>query len=191
MSELQNATAPVQIGTIPNLPKVVKFALKPNVKVKIDGVEYSETTNGVPDSIAILFIAKNIMRYALFEEIEDINVAILKYKQQHDFEEIDIDATNDTDIFIYGLQDKLPIRVALFILVNLCGAVFEQSISKSVIQTFLKLTNQNVFGKFKQYAMEWLNSGQAGNFTIFEDGSYIYNDGSAVALKSKEAKQEN
>jgi hypothetical protein len=135
------------------------FPLKKNVVVKIEGVEYSKVTGGVPESIAILFIAKNVLRYELFEEIENLNDYVRKYRETKDFEPIDIDDSNDTDIFVYGLYDKIPIKTAVEILTNYCDADIKTPYSKAIIQQYLKSLNANVFGKFKQLAMEWLGNG--------------------------------
>ena len=142
------------------------FPLKKNVVVKIEGVEYSEATGGVPESIAILFIAKNVLRYELFEEIENLNDYIRKYRETKDFEPIDNDDSNDTDIFVYGLYDKIPIKTAVEILVNYCDADIKTPYSKAIIQQYLKSINTSVFGKFKQLAMEWLANGVIKNKTV-------------------------
>ena len=148
---IDNASNPIDLET--------KLPLKPNVIVKIEGVEYSESTGGVPESIAILFIAKNVLRHELFEDIENLNDYIRKYRETKDFEPIDIDDSNDTDIFVYGLYDRIPIKTAVDILVNYCDADIKTPYSKAIIQQYLKALDKNVFGKFKQLVSEWLGSG--------------------------------
>lgn len=150
-----------QVATKPTFPLYEQtiFPLKANVIVKIEGVEYSEATGGVPESIAILFIAKNVLRYELFEDIKNVNDYIRKYRENNDFEPIDIDDSNDTDIFVYGLYDRIPIKIAVDILINYCDADIKSPYSKAIIQQYLKSLNANVFEDFKYYAMQWLVNG--------------------------------
>lgn len=148
------------VGVISVPTEKTIFPLKRNVVVKIEGVEYSEATGGVPESIAILFIAKNVLRYELFEDIENLNEYIRKYRETKDFEPIDIDDSNDTDIFVYGLYDRIPIKTAVDILVNYCGADIKIPYSKAIIQQYLKALDKNVFGKFRELASEWLGNGE-------------------------------
>jgi len=163
--------------------QVETFSLKEGVSIKINGVEYT-TASGVPQGIAIKFIALNFLRYNLFEEIEDIDVHVRKFKEQHDIQPIDIEDKNDTDIFIFGNAKKLPIKVAGVILETFIGVEVVNT-SKAIIQQMLQLASNNYYGEFRQYAEEWFGNGTVHHIRVSEDGVIDWGSAEGISFIEK------
>lgn len=147
-----------------------QLPLKTGVVVIIDGVTYSEKTNGVPTDIGILFIAKNFSRYILFEEITGIEAKIEKALAETDVVVLDINNDNDTDIFIFGLVTRMPIKVVIAILKDIMGTQVDKPYSKAKTQNIILNLETGNFDLLKDYCENWLEDGTVSGKTISIEG---------------------
>jgi LEA14-like dessication related protein len=136
------------------VPDDKKIALKNKVVLKIDGVAYSES---VPQSVAIKFIAKNFSRNILFEDIGSLSEAIKSYLTKFDIAILDNNNSNDTDIFVSGLDYKIPINNAVDILIANCGVKLTKPYSKVLIQNKISMLEISLLEKFRELVQNWHN----------------------------------
>jgi hypothetical protein len=129
-----------------------EFYLSPKsgVIVKINNTIYTDNTP-IPESIVIPFIAKNVLRYELF--IENTQVSVIKtaedLKSRRDFKVIDIDDSNDTDIFVFENIKKVKIEKAIMVINRFSGTTAVQKpYSKKIIQDLVNLYFNRAFQAF-------------------------------------------